>query len=40
MEMVTAYPAVKDISGSTKPIKMFECVGHNQKCVGSRLRNL
>ena len=40
MEMVTAYPAVKDIYGSTKPIKIFECVGHNQKCVGSRLRNL
>ena len=24
-----AYPAVKDIYCPTKPIKKFECVGHN-----------
>ena len=35
-----AYPGVKDIYGPTKPIKKFECVGHHQKRVGSRLRNL
>ena len=34
------YPAVIDIYGSIKPIKKFECVGHYQKRVGSRLRNL
>ena len=34
------YPAVKDIYGPTKPIKEFECVGHYQKRVDSRLRNL
>ena len=35
-----AYPAIKDTYGPTKPIKKFECVGHHQKRVGSRLRNL
>ena len=35
-----AYPAVKDIYVPTKPIKKFEYVGHYQKWVGSRLRNL
>ena len=35
-----AYPAVKDIYGPSKPIKTFEFVGHYQKRVGSRLRNL
>ena len=41
MEMLTeAYPTVKDIYGPTKPIKKFECVGHYQKRVGLRLRNL
>ena len=34
-----AYSAVKDIYGPGKPIKKFECVGHYQKRVGSRLRN-
>ena len=34
------YPAAIDIYGSIKPIKKFECVGHYQKRVGSRLRNL
>ena len=33
-------PALKDIYGRSKPIKKFECVGHYQKCVGSRLCNL
>ena len=33
-------PALKDIYGRSKPIKKFECVGHYQKRVGSRLRNL
>ena len=35
-----AYATVKDIDGPTKPIKKFKCVGHYQKRVGSRLRNL
>ena len=34
------YPAVKDTYGPTKPIKKFEYVGHYQKRVGLRLRNL
>ena len=35
-----AYPAVKDIYGPSKPGKTFECHGHYQKRVDSRLRNL
>ena len=38
-----AYPAVKDIYGPNKSMcrkSKFECVGHYQKRVGSRLRNL
>ena len=35
-----AYPAVEDMCGQTKPITKFECVGHYQKRVGSRLRHL
>ena len=35
-----AYSAFKDIYGSAKPIKKFKCIGHYQKSVGSRLRNL
>ena len=35
-----AYSAVKEIYVPAKPIKTFECVGHYQKRVGSRLRNL
>ena len=35
-----AYPVVKDIYCPSKPIKKFECVGHYQKRVGSRLHNL
>ena len=35
-----AYPAVKDIYGPTKPVKKYECIGHYQKRVGTRLRKL
>ena len=35
-----AYSTVKDIYGPTKRIKKFECVGHYQKSVASRFRNL
>ena len=42
-----AYPPVEDIKKTnyhkrypSKPIKTFECVGHYQKRVGSRLRDL
>ena len=35
-----AYALVKDIYGSSKPTKNFECAGHYQKRVGSRFLNL
>ena len=34
-----AYPAVKDIYGQSKLIRKFDCAGHYQKRVGSRLHN-
>ena len=42
MGMVTAKHILLSkiyIYGPGKPIKKFECVGHYQKRVGSRLRN-
>ena len=33
------YPALKNMYDPTKPIKKFDCVGHYQKRVGSRLSN-
>ena len=35
-----AYPAVKDICRPSEPIKTFDCVGHYQKRVASRLCNM
>ena len=33
-----AYPAVQHTYGPAKPVTKFECIGHYQKRVGSRLR--
>ena len=33
-----AYPAVQDIYGPAKPVSKYECIGHYQKRVGTRLR--
>ena len=33
-----AFSAIKDVYGPSKPAKKFECVGHYQKRVGTRLR--
>ena len=33
-----AYPAVSDIYGSAKPVTKYECIGHYQKRIGTRLR--
>ena len=35
-----SYSAVKEFYGPKKPVKKFECIGHYQKRIGSRLRKL
>ena len=35
-----AYPAVKDVYGPEKPVTKYECIGHYQKRVGTRMRKL
>ena len=33
-----AFPAVENASSPEKPVKKYECIGHYQKRVGTRLR--